>query len=148
MEYLAHRSSRNEGPVWLIPPHSGTRHLEGIGALVHRAWAVRSLRRLFPQLDDVEFEAGWFGMIGMTSDHLPRFHKLDRNLVSFGGYNGRGIAPGTVLGRVLASYVLGRLAEEDLPLPAAPVEYRRFRAAREAPYRAGSQLVHLTEARL
>ncbi|NLS75365.1 IS5 family transposase [Bradyrhizobium brasilense] len=26
MEYLAHRSSRNEGPVWLIPPHSGTRH--------------------------------------------------------------------------------------------------------------------------
>ncbi|BBC02522.1 MULTISPECIES: NAD(P)/FAD-dependent oxidoreductase [Bradyrhizobium] len=122
--------------------------LEGIGTLVHRAWAVRSLRRLFPQLGDVEFEAGWFGMIGMTSDHLPRFHKLDRNLVSFGGYNGRGIAPGTVLGRVLASYVLGRLAEEDLPLPAAPVEYRRFRAAREALYSAGSQLVHLTEARL
>ncbi|MGN8544702.1 FAD-binding oxidoreductase [Bradyrhizobium sp. C9] len=122
--------------------------LEGIGALVHRAWAVRSLRRLFPQLGDVEFEAGWFGMIGMTSDHLPRFHKLDRNLVSFGGYNGRGIAPGTVLGRVLASYVLGRLAEEDLPLPAAPVEYWRFRAARGALYRAGSQLVHLTEARL
>ncbi|VIO69215.1 Gamma-glutamylputrescine oxidoreductase [Bradyrhizobium ivorense] len=122
--------------------------LEGIGALVHRAWAIRSLRRLFPQLGDVEFEAGWFGMIGMTPNHLPRFHKLDRNLVSFGGYNGRGIAPGTVFGRVLASYVLGRLAEKDLPLPAAPVEYRRFRAAREALYRAGSQLVHLTEARL
>ncbi|SDE69584.1 Glycine/D-amino acid oxidase [Bradyrhizobium brasilense] len=122
--------------------------LQGIGALVHRAWAIRSLRRLFPQLDELEFETGWFGMIGMTSDHLPRFHKLDRNLVSFGGYNGRGIAPGTVFGRVLASYVLGHLAEKDLPLPAAPVEHRRFRAAREALYRAGSQLVHLAGARL
>ncbi|MGY3443172.1 glycine/D-amino acid oxidase-like deaminating enzyme [Bradyrhizobium sp. USDA 4473] len=100
--------------------------LQGIGALVHRAWAIRSLRRLFPQLDDFEFETGWFGTIGMTSDHLPRFHKLGRNLVSFGGYNGRGIAPGTVLGRVLASYVLGHLAEKDLPLPAAPVEHRQF----------------------
>ncbi|WP_375779049.1 NAD(P)/FAD-dependent oxidoreductase [Bradyrhizobium sp. ma5] len=122
--------------------------LEGIGALVHRAWAVRSLRRLFPQFGELEFETGWFGMIGMTSDHLPRFHKLDRNVVTFGGYNGRGIATGTVFGRVLASYVLGHLAEIDLPLPAAPVEHRRFRAAREALYRAGSQLVHLTEARL
>ncbi|WP_422109849.1 FAD-dependent oxidoreductase [Bradyrhizobium elkanii] len=121
--------------------------LEGIGALVHRAWAIRSLRRLFPELGDVEFDAGWFGMIGMTSDLLPRFHKLDRNFVSFGGYSGRGIAPGTALGRVLASYVLGFLAEEDLSLPAAPVEYRRFRADREALYRAGSQLVQLTEAR-
>ncbi|MGY4567996.1 MULTISPECIES: NAD(P)/FAD-dependent oxidoreductase [Bradyrhizobium] len=122
--------------------------LEGVGALVHRAWAVRSLGRLFPQLGDLEFETGWFGMIGMTSDHLPRFHKLDRNVVTFGGYNGRGIAPGTVFGRVLASYVLGRLAEKDLPLPVAPVEHRRFRAAREALYTAGSQLVHLVEARL
>ncbi|MGY4399385.1 NAD(P)/FAD-dependent oxidoreductase [Bradyrhizobium sp. USDA 3315] len=122
--------------------------LEGIGALVHRAWAIRSLRRLFPQLGDLEFDTGWCGMIGMTSDHLPRFHKLDRNVVSFGGYNGRGIAPGTVFGGVLASYVLGHLAEKDLPLPVTLVEHRRFRAAREVLYRAGSQLVHFTEARL
>ncbi|MDE5458897.1 FAD-dependent oxidoreductase [Bradyrhizobium sp. CSA112] len=122
--------------------------LERAGASVHRAWAVRSLRRLFPQLGDVEFEAGWFGMIGMTSDNLPRFHKLDRNVVAFSGYNGRGIAPGTVFGSVLASYVLGQVAEKDLPLPVAPVEERRFRAAREALYRAGAQLVHLIEARL
>jgi glycine/D-amino acid oxidase-like deaminating enzyme len=121
--------------------------LEGSGAAIHRAFAIRSLRKLFPQLADVEFEAGWFGMIGMTSDHLPRFHKLDRNVVAFNGYNGRGIAPGTVFGGVLASYVLGQVAEKDLPLPLAAVEAPRFRAARESLYRAGSQLVHLTEAR-
>jgi glycine/D-amino acid oxidase-like deaminating enzyme len=121
--------------------------LEGSGAAVHRAWAIRSLRKLFPQLADIEFEVGWFGMIGMTSDNLPRFHKLDRNVIAFSGYNGRGIAPGTVFGGVLASYVLGHVAEKDLPLPGAAVEQPRFRAARELLYRTGSQLVHLTEAR-
>lgn len=122
--------------------------LERAGASVHRAWAVRSLRRLFPQLGQVEFEAGWFGMIGMTSDNLPHLHKLDHNVVAFSGYNGRGIAPATVFGNVLASYVLGQVAEKDLPLPATPIEERRFRAAREALYTVGSQLVHLLEARL
>ncbi|MCA6116568.1 FAD-binding oxidoreductase [Bradyrhizobium sp. WSM 1738] len=120
--------------------------LEGSGAAIHRAWAIRSLRKLFPQLAHIEFEAGWFGMIGMTSDNLPRFHKLDRNVVALSGYNGRGIAPGTVFGAVLASYVLGHVAEQDLPLPVAAIEAPRFRTAREALYRAGSQLVHLTEA--
>lgn len=121
--------------------------LEGIGASVHRAWAQRSLRKLFPGLQDVEFETGWFGMIGMTSDNLPRFHELDRNVVAFSGYNGRGIAPGTVFGSVLASYVLGQIAENDLPLPVTAVERQRFRAARQAFYIAGSQLVHLMESR-
>ncbi|MCA6107947.1 NAD(P)/FAD-dependent oxidoreductase [Bradyrhizobium cenepequi] len=122
--------------------------LEGSGAAVHRAWAIRSLGKLFPQLADIEFEAGWFGMIGLTSDNLPRFHKLDRNVFGFSGYNGRGIAPGTVFGGLLASYVLGHVADKDLPLPLAVVEEPRFRAARESLYRTGSQLVHLTEARL
>lgn len=86
-------------------------------------------------------------MIGMTSNNLPRFHELDRNVVAFSGYNGRGIAPGTVFGSVLASYVLGQIAENDLPLPVTAVERQRFRAAREAFYIAGSQLVHLMETR-
>jgi len=119
--------------------------LEGIGESIHRAWAQRSLRKLFPGLRSAEFETGWFGMIGMTSDNLPRFHKLDRNVIAFSGYNGRGIAPGTVFGSVLASYILGQTAENDLPLPVTAVEQQRFRAAWEAFYTAGSQLVHLME---
>lgn len=122
--------------------------LERSSAAVHRAWAIRSLGKLFPQLSDIEFEAGWFGTIGMTSDNLPRFHKLDRNVIGFSGYNGRGIAPATVFGGVLASYVLGQVADNDLPLPIAPMEEPRFRATREALYRIGAQLVHFAEARL
>ncbi|MEY9981482.1 glycine/D-amino acid oxidase-like deaminating enzyme [Bradyrhizobium yuanmingense] len=119
--------------------------LQGVGESVHRAWAQRSLRKLFPGLRGVEFETGWFGMIGMTSDNLPRFHKLDHNVIAFSGYNGRGIAPGTVFGGVLASYVLGQIAESDLPLPVTDVEQQRFRAAKEAFYTTGAQLVHLVE---
>ncbi|WOH59947.1 FAD-binding oxidoreductase [Bradyrhizobium sp. BWC-3-1] len=119
--------------------------LEGIGRSIHRAWAQRSLHKLFPGLRGVQFETGWFGMIGMTSDNLPRLHKLDRKVIGFSGYNGRGIAPGTVFGSVLASYVLGQIAENDLPLPVTAVEAQRFRAAQEAFYTAGSQLVHLMD---
>jgi L-pipecolate oxidase len=73
--------------------------------------------KLFPQLKDVAFETEWYGNIGMTVDHLPRFHRLGRNVVSFSGYNGRGIAPGTVFGRCLAQLTLGKVGEDDLPLP-------------------------------
>ncbi|MET3913016.1 glycine/D-amino acid oxidase-like deaminating enzyme [Bradyrhizobium sp. S3.3.6] len=116
-----------------------------MGQSIHRAWAQKSLRKLFPGLRGVQFETGWFGMIGMTSDNLPRLHKLDHNVIGFSGYNGRGIAPGTVFGSVLASYVLGQIAENDLPLPVTAVERQRFRVAQEAFYTAGFQLFHLMD---
>lgn len=121
--------------------------LRGTGAAIHRAWAGRALRKLFPQIGDVAFEAEWYGRIGMTTDNLPRFHKLADNVIAFSGYNGRGIAPGTTFGRVLSAHILGTLPEEDLPLPASAVGKPGFRAAKEAFYEAGAQLVHFTNAR-
>lgn len=120
--------------------------LRGTGLAVHRAWALRAMRRIFPQVGDTLFEAGWYGRIGMTRDDLPRFHALARNVVAFCGYNGRGIAPGTALGAVLAEHVLGTRAAQDLPLPPSPVERPRWRAARSAFYGAGAQLAHLADA--
>ena len=121
--------------------------LRGSGRQIHAAWAMRAMRRIFPQIGAVGFEAGWYGQIGMTADDLPRFHHLGRNVVAFSGYNGRGIAPGTVFGALLADLVLGRLAPPDLPLPATPVEAPRWRVAQEALYAVGSQLAHLADAR-
>ena len=82
------------------------------GLEVHRAWAKRALKKTFPQIGEVEFEAQWYGMMGMTSNALPRFHRLAENVVSFSGYNGRGIGTGTVFGRLLADHVLGKLSEQ------------------------------------
>ena len=117
------------------------------GAGVHGAWARRVLRRLFPQAGDAPFEAGWYGHIGMTADDVPRFHRLAPNVVGFSGYNGRGIAPGTAFGRVLADHVLGALREADLPLPATDPRPAPFRRAREAAYEAGARLAHAAGAR-
>jgi glycine/D-amino acid oxidase-like deaminating enzyme len=121
--------------------------LRNTGHAVHEAWAKRSLRRIFPQFGEIEFEAAWYGKIGMTTDAVPRFHKFDENVVGFSGYNGRGIAPGTTFGRVLANYIAGKVAEDDLPLPLTVATPQTFRAAKEAYYEAGAQLAHFAGAR-
>ena len=117
--------------------------LRGTGTSVHRAWVRRSIRKLFPQIGEVRFEAEWYGWIGMTTDHIPRFHELAPNVIGFSGYNGRGISPGTSFGRVLAHFVEGRLSRQDLPLPLTPIGVPAFRAAREAFYEVGAQVAHL-----
>lgn len=117
------------------------------GQAVHRAWSRRALARLFPALKGVEFEAEWFGWIGMSDDALPRFHKFGPNAVGFSAYNGRGIAPGTIFGRTLANHVLGEITEADLPLPLTQVRLPAFRPVKEAYYEAGAQLAHFAGAR-
>ncbi|KJF68257.1 NAD(P)/FAD-dependent oxidoreductase [Rhizobium nepotum] len=116
--------------------------LRGPGAAIHRAWAKRSLRRLFPQLGDTEFECEWYGQIGMTDNAVPRFHKFAENVVGFSGYNGRGIAPGTAFGKVIAHHILGDIAENELPLPLTEPKAQAFRAVKEAYYEAGAQIAH------
>ena len=118
--------------------------LRGTGTAIHRRWARRSLQKLFPQIGEVSFEAEWYGQIGMTVDSLPRFHRLARNVVSFSGYNGRGIAPGTAFGKVLAEHIAGLRSEADLPLPVTPPVPQRFRTARETYYEVGAQIAHLS----
>ena len=118
--------------------------LRGTGISIHKAWARRSLKRLFPQLGEVEFEAEWYGKIGMTDNALPRFHRFGQNVIGFSGYNGRGISPGTTFGKVLAHHILGDIAEKDLPLPLTEVREAAFRSAKEAYYEAGAQIAHFT----
>ena len=122
--------------------------LRGTGLGVHRAWAKRALRKIFPMIGEPHFERQWYGMIGMTRDAVPRFHRLGENVVTFCGYNGRGIGTGTVFGRVLADHILGRIAEEDLPLPVTAPDRPALPALREAYYEVGAQIAHLAGARL
>jgi L-pipecolate oxidase len=116
------------------------------GLEVHRAWAKRALKKTFPQIGAVEFEAQWYGMMGMTGNALPRFHRLAPNVVTFCGYNGRGIGTGTVFGRLLAEHVLGTLSEKDLPLPVTEPDAPALPALREAYYEAGAQVAHAVDA--
>ncbi|MDJ1007328.1 MAG: FAD-binding oxidoreductase [Paracoccaceae bacterium] len=83
---------------------------------VTRRWAATRLQRLFPGLGPVRFEAAWSGRIAMTPDHLPRVHRLAEGLWTPIGYNGRGIATGTLFGQAMADLLTGTDPRE-LPLP-------------------------------
>ncbi len=122
--------------------------LGGAEAALHRDWASRALTRLYPQLRGVGLQHGWWGRIGTTPDALPRLHSHGRGVWSISGYNGRGIAPGSVFGRMLADLARDEICVRDIPLPVSPVAPDRLRLPREALFRAGSAAVHLVSARL
>lgn len=121
--------------------------LKGMGEMIHRQWALRALHKIFPQIGNVAFEAEWYGQIGMTDDNLPRFHKFAPNVIGISGYNGRGIAPGTVMGRTLAELIACEKSEDDLPLPVTTPAEAKMRALKEIFYEVGAQAVHLTDSR-
>ena len=121
--------------------------LRGTGAAIHRRWALRHIRALFPHVGEVTFEHEWYGRIGMTNDHLPRFHAPAANMIALAGYNGRGIAPGTVFGRELARHIAGEVSRDGMFLPVTSPRDARFRAIRENYYEIGSQIAHLPPAR-
>ena len=128
--------------------------LGSVGALgaadgaVHRGWARRRLRQLFPALADVAFETEWHGRIGNTPDALPRFHRHGPGMWSISGYNGRGIAPGTVFGQMLGRLALGETGPEAIPLPLQDAPSPDpLRHLREPFWRAGAAIWHLGSAR-
>ncbi len=121
--------------------------LRGGARAIHRDWGRRALARLYPQLRGIAFEHEWYGWIGTTADALPRLHMLGRQVVSVGGYNGRGIGPGTVFGRELARLALGEVGVDRLSLPASAVAGIGWKAAREAWYETGAQVAHAVSAR-
>ncbi|RYY26099.1 MAG: FAD-binding oxidoreductase [Sphingomonadales bacterium] len=121
--------------------------LRGTGSIIHRDWAKRSLQRLFPQIANPQFTHAWHGMIGMTADALPRLHRLERDIYSISGFNGRGIAPGTTFGRDLARLALGQ-EPDAFALPITDLRKAPLRATRTAIYDFGSQATHLASARI
>jgi glycine/D-amino acid oxidase-like deaminating enzyme len=77
----------------------------------------RAVQEIFPQLQGLRYEYHWGGLVAMTSDHLPHLHELAPGLLAGLGYNGRGVAMATVMGRLLARRILG----DELGFPASPV---------------------------
>jgi len=113
--------------------------LRGTARMAHHRWARRAVARIFPQLGDIAFENEWYGMIGMTTDAVPRFHRPAPRILSISGYNGRGIAPGTLFGRALARHLSH---DEPIPLAQMPIARMPVRRLREQLYEHGAGLAH------
>ncbi|WP_332686500.1 NAD(P)/FAD-dependent oxidoreductase [Bosea sp. (in: a-proteobacteria)] len=93
----------------------GAAVLPGAGGANLRPQVAARLKRLWPQLGDVEFDYVWSGYVGMTPDNLlkpqvpgfPRIHRLGPDGFAWVGCNGRAVALSLSLGRDLARAVQG-----------------------------------------
>jgi glycine/D-amino acid oxidase-like deaminating enzyme len=74
------------------------------------------LQRLWPQIGPVQFDYVWNGYVGMTTDFLPRIHRLGPDAYGWTGCNGRAVALAIALGDELSKAVRG-VPENDLALP-------------------------------
>ena len=61
-----------------------------------------------------EFE--WGGSIAATADQYPHLHDFGNGMAAGLGYNGRGVAMATAMGKVLAAWAVGR-PHADLDFP-------------------------------
>jgi len=74
------------------------------------------LKRLWPQIGDISFDHVWNGYVGMTTDFLPRIHRLGPNAFGWTGCNGRAVALSIALGDEFSKAALGH-PESELALP-------------------------------
>ncbi|MEM7598249.1 MAG: FAD-binding oxidoreductase [Pseudomonadota bacterium] len=86
--------------------------------------------KLYPQLADVEWDYAWGGFVALTRDHYAHLHEIAPGLKAGLGYNGRGVAIATAMGRVLAQWAQGT-PEDELAFPVTTIKPLPFSFARE-----------------
>jgi len=87
---------------------------------------IASATELYPELRACEWEFVWGGKVAVTLDHLPHLHELAPGVFAALGYNGRGVAMATVMGKLLADRVQGRDAIFPVT-PVRPIPFHRWR---------------------
>jgi glycine/D-amino acid oxidase-like deaminating enzyme len=102
-------------------------------------------RRLFPQLGALRWSEGWSGWVAMTPEHFPRLHEPAPGLFAGLGYNGRGIAAATMMGRDLAALVRGA-TDAGTVFPLMPLRPLAWHRAAPALVRALVQVYRLHDA--
>ncbi len=82
--------------------------------------------RLFPALTAVTWQFQWGGYTAMTLSHAPKLMKLAPGLHTGMGFNGRGVAMATMMGKQLALAVTGE--QPDMPIePLSRIPFHGFR---------------------
>lgn len=86
---------------------------------------MQGLRTVYPQFPELKIDYIWGGRIAVTLDHLPHIHQPAPGLHIGLGYNGRGVAMATVMGRLLSEAAMGQSIDE-LPLPVSKIKNYPF----------------------
>jgi glycine/D-amino acid oxidase-like deaminating enzyme len=87
-----------------------------IGSPAEIAHITRYASKLWPGMSDVAWTHAWGGRLAMTRDAYPHLHEPARGILASLGYNGRGVAMATTMGRVLATRILEPAAPIDMPI--------------------------------
>ncbi|MDE3176155.1 MAG: FAD-binding oxidoreductase [Pseudomonadota bacterium] len=86
-----------------------------------------AMRRTFPDIGALPVEHRWSGQVALTLDGLPHIHEPQPRLLIGLGYNGRGVAMATLMGRWLVDKALDGVAPPLPVTPIRPMPLHRFR---------------------
>lgn len=88
-------------------------------------WVMtRRMRKVFPQLADVDFDHVWGGTIDISLNRAPHWGRIGSNVYFAQGFSGHGVAATNLAGRVIAEAIRGqnerldafaRIAHRDFP---------------------------------
>lgn len=109
--------------LWYFRQDAHGRLIMGGGGSAYESGAVSMydglrdrIRDLLPDAGEIEFEFAWNGKVALTTDHYPHLHELAPGLWAGLGFNGRGVAMATMMGKILADRALATAApEHDFP---------------------------------
>jgi glycine/D-amino acid oxidase-like deaminating enzyme len=88
---------------------------------------TRYAAQLWPVLEGIDWTHAWGGRLAMTRDHYPHVHEPAPGVLICLGYNGRGVALATAMGRALADHMANPSAAFDMPLtPIVPIPMHAF----------------------
>jgi sarcosine oxidase len=88
---------------------------------------IGAMHRIFPETKGLAIQHRWSGQVALTLDGLPHIHEPEPGLLIGLGYNGRGVAAATLMGRWLVAKALDGTAP---PLPVttmAPIPFHQLR---------------------
>ena len=125
---------------------SGVGSLQGVFSFLRRDWMTRSRDRLYPQAKGIPWSYRWTGQVGMTSTKLLRIQCLASGVFAPAGYNGRGIGPGTVIGKHLAQMLVSGNRDE-FPFPIEDLHREAWRGPRSAYYKYGTLALQFIDRR-
>jgi glycine/D-amino acid oxidase-like deaminating enzyme len=90
---------------------------------------IARLKRLFPEAGELAIDHFWGGKVALTLDHTPHIAEPAPGLAVAAGFNGRGVALTSAVGRAMADHLTGTPLGE-LPLPVRPMRPIPFHGLR------------------
>jgi len=137
-------SSRIDSSGRLVMSSAG--RLQGYQRAIRENWMARMRERLYPQTRGLGWQYSWSGQIGVTSSKLLRVQLLAPGVFAPAGYNGRGIGPGSVIGRHLAQTITSGNRDE-FPFPIEALYREKWRRLRATYYSYGTLALQLLDRR-